>query len=318
MLTGGLTASVPLRARGSSRPSSTGSGRSGCTADNEATPMADVTILPGRGTGHRRGGRDPAPRAGRAGLRYRVGCKRGGCGICKVQLVLGEVRYERPIAESVLSRRRAGEGICLSCRAVPLTNIVIELQEGDRLRRVLGFAYPNSTAHRRAGRGPAGRRGTQREEMSSHERRHPAGICPPAGHRPRGGPQPLLQHARDGGRARGARASCGSSAGTSGTTTPWCWRRAASAWSSSATRSRAPTPWRTSSSGPSSSARPPAGSAPGRTSRSATGCGSPCPRSTPSSSTPTWSSPAPRPGRSTPRRGRGTCAGSARTGSTTR
>ena len=35
----------------------------------------------------------------RAGLRYRVGCKRGGCGICKVQLALGEVRYERPIAD---------------------------------------------------------------------------------------------------------------------------------------------------------------------------------------------------------------------------
>jgi ferredoxin len=80
----------------------------------------------------------------RAGLRYRVGCKRGGCGICKVQLTLGEVRYERPIAESVLSDDERVEGVCLSCRAVPLTNIVIELQEGDRLRRVLGFAFPSS------------------------------------------------------------------------------------------------------------------------------------------------------------------------------
>jgi ferredoxin len=79
-----------------------------------------------------------------AGLRYRVGCKRGGCGICKVQLTLGEVRYERPVAESVLTDDERVEGICLSCRAVPLTNVVIELQEGDRLRRVLGFAYPNS------------------------------------------------------------------------------------------------------------------------------------------------------------------------------
>lgn len=80
----------------------------------------------------------------RAGLRYRVGCKRGGCGICKVQLVLGEVRYERVVAESVLSDDERVEGICLSCRAVPITNIAIELQEGDRLRKVLGFAYPNS------------------------------------------------------------------------------------------------------------------------------------------------------------------------------
>lgn len=80
----------------------------------------------------------------RAGLRYRVGCKRGGCGICKVQVVLGEVTYERPIAASVLTDDERVEGICLSCRAVPLTNIVIELQEGDRLRRVLGFAFPGT------------------------------------------------------------------------------------------------------------------------------------------------------------------------------
>jgi len=80
----------------------------------------------------------------RAGLKYRVGCKRGGCGICKVQLVLGEVRYERPVAESVLSDDERVEGICLSCRAVPITNIAIELQEGDRLRKVLGFVFPNS------------------------------------------------------------------------------------------------------------------------------------------------------------------------------
>jgi len=80
----------------------------------------------------------------RAGLRYRVGCRRGGCGICKVQLVLGEVRYERPVADSVLSDDQRVEGICLSCRAVPITNIAIELQEGDRLRKVLGFASPNS------------------------------------------------------------------------------------------------------------------------------------------------------------------------------
>jgi len=76
---------------------------------------------------------------GRAGLRYRVGCKRGGCGVCKLHLLAGEVRYERPVADSVLTDDERVEGICLSCRAVPLTNVVVELQEGDRLRRVLGF-----------------------------------------------------------------------------------------------------------------------------------------------------------------------------------
>ncbi|HEY3261859.1 MAG TPA: 2Fe-2S iron-sulfur cluster-binding protein [Pseudonocardiaceae bacterium] len=77
----------------------------------------------------------------RAGLRYRIGCRRGGCGICKLQMPLGEVRYERPVAESVLSDDEKVAGIVLSCRAVPITNVVVELQEGDKLRRVLPFGF---------------------------------------------------------------------------------------------------------------------------------------------------------------------------------
>jgi CDP-4-dehydro-6-deoxyglucose reductase len=123
--------------------------------------MTDVTILPD-GVQVTAAQDETLLRAlGRAGLRYRVGCKRGGCGICKVQLILGEVRYERPIAASVLTDDERVDGICLSCRAVPITNIVIELQEGDRLRRVVGFAYPNSSK-------PAGRSVT---DPASHNER---------------------------------------------------------------------------------------------------------------------------------------------------
>jgi ferredoxin len=106
--------------------------------------MPEVTILPDGLQVNAAEAETVLKALSRAGLRYRVGCKRGGCGICKVQLVLGEVRYERPVAESVLSDDERVEGICLSCRAVPITNIAIELQEGDRLRKVLGFAFPNS------------------------------------------------------------------------------------------------------------------------------------------------------------------------------
>ena len=106
--------------------------------------MPEVTIRPDGVQVVARDGETLLRALSRAGLRYRVGCKRGGCGICKLQLQMGEVRYERPIAASVLSDDERVEGICLSCRAVPITNIVIELQEGDRLRRVLGFAFPNS------------------------------------------------------------------------------------------------------------------------------------------------------------------------------
>ncbi len=70
----------------------------------------------------------------RSGFLIRVGCKRGGCGICKVHVVAGEIRYERNVADSVLDQDDRNVGICLSCRAVPLTNVIVELQEGDKLR----------------------------------------------------------------------------------------------------------------------------------------------------------------------------------------
>jgi len=108
--------------------------------------MPEVTVLPDGVRIPAADGETVLAALGRAGLRYRIGCRRGGCGICKLQLVLGEVRYERPIADSVLSDDEKVAGICLSCRAVPITNVLIELQEGDRLRRVLpyGFASGNT------------------------------------------------------------------------------------------------------------------------------------------------------------------------------
>jgi ferredoxin len=108
--------------------------------------MPEVTVLPDDIRIPARDGETVLAALGRAGLRYRIGCKRGGCGICKLQLVLGEVRYEKTVAETVLSDDEKVEGICLSCRAVPITNVIVELQEGDKLRRVfpLGFASGDS------------------------------------------------------------------------------------------------------------------------------------------------------------------------------
>jgi len=81
--------------------------------------------------------------------------------------VLGEVRYERPVADSVLSDDQRVAGICLSCRAVPITNIAIELQEGDRLRKVLGFAYPSAAPLHPAGVPP----GFKQRQKATTERK---------------------------------------------------------------------------------------------------------------------------------------------------
>ena len=110
--------------------------------------MTRVTVLPDNVHIEARAGETVLAALGRAGFRYRIGCRRGGCGVCKVQLPLGEVWYERPIDAGVLTDEERVEGICLSCRAVPITNVVIELQEGDRLRRVLPYGFASTAAAR--------------------------------------------------------------------------------------------------------------------------------------------------------------------------
>ena len=71
----------------------------------------------------------------RNGFAYRVGCRRGGCAICKVDLLQGEVVYNRPVADNVLTESELAEGTCLTCRAVAVTDVRIALRE-DNLRRV--------------------------------------------------------------------------------------------------------------------------------------------------------------------------------------
>jgi CDP-4-dehydro-6-deoxyglucose reductase len=71
----------------------------------------------------------------RNGYAFRVGCRRGGCAICMVDLVEGDVEYNRPIADKVLNEEDKAAGACLSCRAVPLTDVTITLRE-ENLRTV--------------------------------------------------------------------------------------------------------------------------------------------------------------------------------------
>lgn len=70
----------------------------------------------------------------RDGYAYRVGCRRGGCGICKVDLVAGTVRYPKTVSQAVLSDEERANGTCLTCRAVPAGDISIALR-ADRLTR---------------------------------------------------------------------------------------------------------------------------------------------------------------------------------------
>ncbi|MES4889584.1 2Fe-2S iron-sulfur cluster-binding protein [Streptomyces sp. NPDC096012] len=103
--------------------------------------MATVTVEPDGITVALRPGECVLSALYRSGYGYRTGCRRGGCGICKVDLVEGEVVYPATVATSVLTAEERAGGTCLSCRAVPEEDIVIRLRD-ERLRRLNPFLTP--------------------------------------------------------------------------------------------------------------------------------------------------------------------------------
>jgi ferredoxin len=139
------TPSAPLGQEPERSADFDGLGRSVSTAENGRLPVAEaaaawdsgilqIKVMPVGIWLPAREGETITRALIRSGFMYRFGCKRGGCGICKVHLVAGEVGYERTVAPSVLSDRERAAGVCLSCRAMPLSDIIIEMAEGDRLR----------------------------------------------------------------------------------------------------------------------------------------------------------------------------------------
>lgn len=68
-----------------------------------------------------------------SGFGYRTGCRRGGCGICKVDLRSGSVHYDVTIAEQALTGEEIARGTVLTCRAIPDGDITVELRD-ERLR----------------------------------------------------------------------------------------------------------------------------------------------------------------------------------------
>ena len=86
----------------------------------------------------------------KAGFAYTVGCRRGGCAICKVDCRSGQFRYDHPVADTVLTEDEHLDGTCLTCRAVPDTDITIELR-GENVRLVNTFLHMiNDKARQRA------------------------------------------------------------------------------------------------------------------------------------------------------------------------
>lgn len=64
----------------------------------------------------------------RHGYTYRVGCRRGGCGVCKADLIAGTVNYPAIVSTEVLTDTERATGTCLTCRAVPTSDVEIQLR----------------------------------------------------------------------------------------------------------------------------------------------------------------------------------------------
>ncbi len=86
----------------------------------------------------------------KAGYAYTIGCRRGGCAICKVDVLEGTVSYNRTVADDVLTADERAEGVCLTCRAVPESDLTIEMRD-ETLRLVNTFLRQiNDRARERA------------------------------------------------------------------------------------------------------------------------------------------------------------------------
>ena len=64
-------------------------------------------------------------RLGRKGIP--VGCVNGGCGVCKVHIVEGQVKSLGPVSRAHVSAEEEAAGFTLACRVAPLTAVRLEV-----------------------------------------------------------------------------------------------------------------------------------------------------------------------------------------------
>lgn len=57
-----------------------------------------------------------------------VGCVNGGCGVCKVRILDGEVARLGPVSRAHVTAEEEVHGLTLACRVAPVTNIRIAVE----------------------------------------------------------------------------------------------------------------------------------------------------------------------------------------------
>ena len=56
-----------------------------------------------------------------------VGCRQGGCGVCKVRIVSGSVRLLGPVSRAHVSASEQSQGYTLACRAAPESPVQLQV-----------------------------------------------------------------------------------------------------------------------------------------------------------------------------------------------
>ncbi len=59
-----------------------------------------------------------------------VGCRGGGCGVCRVSVVEGEYVTKR-MSRKHVSEADEADGVALACRVIPSSDLVVKLAPGD-------------------------------------------------------------------------------------------------------------------------------------------------------------------------------------------
>ncbi|MYZ50895.1 2Fe-2S iron-sulfur cluster binding domain-containing protein [Malikia spinosa] len=64
-------------------------------------------------------------RLGRKGIP--VGCINGGCGVCKVHIVEGQIKSLGPVSRAHVTAEEEAAGFTLACRVAPVTAVRLEV-----------------------------------------------------------------------------------------------------------------------------------------------------------------------------------------------
>jgi 3-phenylpropionate/trans-cinnamate dioxygenase ferredoxin reductase subunit len=64
-------------------------------------------------------------RLGRKGIP--VGCVNGGCGVCKVHIMEGQIKSLGPVSRAHVSVEEEAAGFTLACRVAPVTAVRLEV-----------------------------------------------------------------------------------------------------------------------------------------------------------------------------------------------